>query len=114
MTFRSHAGALVPLRVPMLMVFRGVRISSRPLQFLLAGGNHLQSDALNIAGSVDDVEDEGLDLAGFRLLVDVLNEVALALDASEGDLADLLGVECFPRLIVQVFIEGNNKWDQRS
>ena len=80
----------------MLRVFRSILISSGPLQFVLAGGDHIQSNALNVAGSVDDVKDEWLDLASLGLLVDVLNEVALALDAAVGDLADFLRVECLP------------------
>ena len=54
---------------------------------------------------VQHFEDQRLDLARVRLLVYVFNEVALALDTSVGDLTDLLRIEGFPRLIVQVCVE---------
>lgn len=57
------------------------------------------------------IKNEGLDLASFvpAVVVDLLDEVALALDAPVGNLADLLRVERFPRLIVQVFVEGHDE-----
>lgn len=57
------------------------------------------------------VEDERLDLAGLvpAVVVHLLDEVSLALDAAVCDLADFLRVERLPRLVVQVFIEAHDK-----
>ena len=54
------------------------------------------------------VEEQWLHLALLGLLVDVLHEVALALDPPERDLADLLRVEAVPRLVVHVLKEGHD------
>lgn len=54
------------------------------------------------------IHNQGLDLAGLWLLVHVLDQVALALDAPVGNLADFLRVEGLPRLVVQVLIEGHD------
>ena len=53
-------------------------------------------------------EDQGFNLARLWLLVDVLNQASLSLDAPVGDLADLLRVERLPRLVIQVLVEGYN------
>ena len=60
---------------------------------------------------VANVEDERLDLAGVvpAAAVNLLDEVALALDAPVGNLADLFRVERFPRLVVKVFVEGHDE-----
>ena len=59
----------------------------------------------------DHVEDKRLDAARFipPAVVDLLDQISLALNASVGDLADLLRVERFPRLIIEVFVEGNDE-----
>ena len=54
------------------------------------------------------LENEWLDFAGLWLLVDVLDKVSLALNAPIGNLADFLGVEGLPRLVVQVLEEGHD------
>ena len=54
------------------------------------------------------LKNEWLNFAGLWLLVDVLNKVSLALDASIGNLANFLRVEGLPRLVVQVLEEGHD------
>ena len=66
------------------------------LLLLCSSCEKIESIALNIARSVRDFEDQGLDLARLRLFVHILHQVALALDPSKGDLADFLRVEIFP------------------
>ena len=75
------------------------------LLLLLPGRDELHPNVLDVARMVAHIEDEWLDLARLRLLVDVVDEAALALDAPVGDLADLLRVERLPRLVVQVLVE---------
>ena len=57
------------------------------------------------------IKDQRLHLSGLvaTVVVHFLNKIAFALNAAVSDLADFLRIERFPRLIVQVFIEGNNK-----
>lgn len=65
---------------------------------------------LNLGGvrPNDVVVDVGLDLARFRVVSEVLLQVHLALDAAVRDLADLLGVEALPALVVEVLVEGDD------
>ena len=72
---------------------------------LLPGRDKLHPHILNVARIVTHIKNERLNLARLRLLVDIVDEAALALDASVGNLADLFRVECLPRLIVQVHVE---------
>lgn len=58
--------------------------------FFLSRLDELESEVFDVAGRVCDVKDQGLNLAHLRLLVHVVHEVALALDAAKGNLADLL------------------------
>lgn len=76
--------------------------------FLLSRLDELESEALNVAGRVRDVKDQGLNLAHLRLIVHVVHEVALALDAAKSNLADLLRVEVLPCLVVHVLEEGHD------
>ena len=82
-----------------------LRVHDCTLLLLLPGRDELHPHVLNVACIVTHIEDEWLDLACLRLLVDVVDEAALALDAPVGDLADLLRVERLPRLVVQVLVE---------
>ena len=56
------------------------------------------------------IEDQRLNLASFRLLVHIVNQAALALDATVGNLADLLRIEGLPGLVIQVLIERHNEY----
>ena len=82
-----------------------LRVHDCTLLLLLPGRDELHPNVLDVAHIVAHIEDEWLDLARLRLLVDVVNEAALALDASIGYLTDLLRIECLPRLVVQVFVK---------
>lgn len=66
------------------------------------------TNALNISAVLVYIHDQGLDLSRLRLLVHVLDQVTLALDSPVGDLADLLRVESFPSLVIQVLVEGHD------
>ena len=82
-----------------------MRVHGCSLLLLLPGRDELHPHVLNVAHIVTHIEDEWLDLARLRLLVDVVDEAAFALDAPVGDLADLFRVERLPRLVVQVLVE---------
>ena len=53
-------------------------------------------------------EDHRLNLASLRLLVHVVDKTALALDTTVCDLADFLGIERLPRLVIQILIKGHD------
>ena len=72
---------------------------------LLSGFDQLHPEVIDVARIVSHIKDKWLNLARLWLLVYVVNEAALALDASIGYLADLLRIECLPRLVVQVFVK---------
>lgn len=75
---------------------------------LLSSCDQFFAEAFHMVDDCDHIHDQGLDLARLRLLVHILNKVALALNASIGDLTDLFGVEGLPRLVVQVLVEGHD------
>lgn len=84
----------------------------RSVHLLSAGRDHLLPVVLDfVRVNVADIKDEWLDLS--RLVpvavVDLLDEVALTLDAAVGDLADLLRVERLPGLVVQVLVERHDE-----
>lgn len=72
------------------------RVRCHSLEVLLTGEHLLTAELLNVFHDMWHVENERLDLARLRLLVNILYEVALALDTAEGDFADFLGVERLP------------------
>lgn len=75
---------------------------------LLSLSDEVGADALNLAIRVLDVKDNRRDLARLRLLVDILHEVTLTLDSTKSDLANFLGVEVLPRLVVHVLKKRHN------
>ena len=77
-------------------------------EVLLPRRDELVAHHFDVAEIEGHGEDQGFDFAGLRLLVDVLDEVAFALDAPICDLADLLGVERLPRLVIHVLVEGHD------
>ena len=70
---------------------------------MLSLRNQLFSEVLHISRIlVANIEDQRLDLSGLvaTVVVDLFNQIAFALNASVGDLADFFRVEGLPRLIV--------------
>ena len=87
------------------------RVYSVPLlQLEMSRCDQFHSKVFDRCRALVHLKDERLDLSRIGLLlVHVIDEVTLALEPAVGDLADLLGVESLPRLVVQVLIEGHDK-----
>lgn len=80
------------------------------LQLEMSGCDQFPSKIFDRCRALVHLKDERLDLSCIGLLlVHIVDEVALALEAAVGDLANLLRVEGLPRLVVEVLIEGHDK-----
>ena len=82
-----------------------IRLRETLWDVLLSRSDKIQTVVLNTFCTADTFDYQWLDLAGLRLLIDVLNEVLFALDSAVGYLADLFRVKRFPRLVIQVLVE---------
>ena len=71
---------------------------------------NLLSKLLNLlVAKLASLEDEWFHSTGLSVAGEILVELLLALDATVGDLTDLLRVESLPRFAVEVFVEGNDE-----